>query len=104
MVTAVLTAAAVVLTLGQGGSFPLGLSSAPAAAADPTGPTPARGTTVIASVSDNSGGPLIDWSDEPAISGDGNWAVFTTDSSQCAECFGLQYEDPDPLDPESGVR
>ena len=101
---AVLATAAVVVTLGQAGSLPLGLSSAaPAAAADPTGPTPARGSTTQASVSD-AGGPLIDSSQEPQISGDGNWELFTTDSYACGGCTNPVYDQPDPLgDPNSDV-
>jgi hypothetical protein len=101
-IIAVLATAFAVLALGQ--PIPRG-GALQAAALFVSNPPPSRGYTVMASVGDD-GGPLVDWSDEPQISGDGKWQVFTTDSSACAGCFSgsVDYPDPDPLDPDSGVR
>jgi hypothetical protein len=68
-----------------------------------TNPPPAQGSTVLASVSD-AGGPLIDSSAEPQISGDGKWELFTTDSYACGGCSSPEYDQPDPLgDPNADV-
>ena len=90
---AVVTTAVVVLGVGQGASAPLQPKS-PAASPTPTGPSPARGSTVLASAADAFGG-MSDSSEFPQISGDGNWAVFDSFSYGCpSDCT---YQPPDPL-------